>query len=487
MTRSSAFAPLALAALAVLGSLSPASGGAFRMVFRAEGRAETVETVERDGVTYFSVADLARASGAVRHWNPQNGKLTLSVNGRRISASADNRFVRCDDSVRNLRLPLLRGRGDLWAPPAYLTDALAWALDSDVTWDAEAALVSVMTRRVVVTSAAIEESGDGATLAIGLSGQAEFSTDLSEGVLEVLIRAAGVSDSLALPHGSGLVRGVAVQRLRAGVLVTAALSGDAGVHSTVLRADPTRLEVSVARGARGAAESPAREPRAATDVRRHGLDEVIDTVIIDPGHGGSDLGAWITAGYFEKDLSLAFARQLRPALEREGFHVLMTRDQDDTVPLKQRAETANLAEADILLSVHCGASFSTGAAGPLISSCGRARRATTLAHWSTTGRSGRGGAARWDRVQDRYAAASGDLVAAIRRRVALRAARPATQTGDFATLSGCSMPAVMVEIGFVTNAADARLLADVSWREGLASAVAAGVSDFRADVTREGL
>jgi N-acetylmuramoyl-L-alanine amidase len=84
---------------------------------------------------------------------------------------------------------------------------------------------------------------------------------------------------------------------------------------------------------------------------------------------------------------------------------------------------------------------------------------------------------------------SRSLAVAVRGRVAatLLAERPETQSGDFVVLSGCSMPAIMVEIGFATNAADGRRLSDETWREGLAKAIAKGVSDFKADTTRRDL
>jgi len=474
---------LAAALLAAAGLASPAAAGAFRIVFAGEGRYDTVETTTVDGVPYFRVADLARATGAVRHWNPENGKQTLVLNGHRISASADNRFVRCDGEVRNARLPMLREPGGLLAPPAYLTDALAWALDSDVSVDAEAAAVTVMTHGIVVTSASIEDAPSGTALVLGLSEKAEFFAGEIEGAVEVLVRARGISDSLFLPAGDGLIRSVTMERLRSGVLVTARLTADAGGYATALRADPPRLEVVVERADDGS-ETRQQQPSGRDD--GHGVERAIDTVVIDPGHGGGDEGARGTVGVVEKDISLLFAAELRHALEREGFHVLMTRDVDETVALTSRAEKANLAEADLFISVHCGASLSADARGVLVSCCPEARRSGALGRWRESARGGRA-ASRWNRAQDAFAGASRELAEAVRGRAALRVERPEIRIGEFAGLAGCSMPAVMVEIGFVTNAADARLLTDREWREGLARAVASGVSDFRADTTREAM
>lgn len=80
------------------------------------------------------------------------------------------------------------------------------------------------------------------------------------------------------------------------------------------------------------------------------------TVVIDPGHGGSDPGA-LWNGTEEKDLNLAVARKVRALLEEEeGIQVLMTREEDAFVALYDRAEFANEKEADLFLSIHANAS-----------------------------------------------------------------------------------------------------------------------------------
>jgi N-acetylmuramoyl-L-alanine amidase len=482
--RTVAAALLGAATLAALGPLSSAKAGAYRIVFAGEGRTDAVETTEIGGVPYFLVADLARATGAVRHWNPRNGKQTLVVNGRHVSASADNQFVRCDSEVRNARLPMRREPGGLLAPPAYLTGALAWALDADVSVDADAGVVTVMTRGVVVTSASIDDASSGTALVLGLSEKAEFFAGEIEGAVEILVRAKGIADSLVLPEGDGVIRGVTMERLRSGILVTARLAADAGGYATALRAEPPRLEVVVERAEGDENGAPQRSRRRDEG---HGVERAIDTVVIDAGHGGSDDGARGLAGAPEKDLSLLFAIELRHALEREGFHVMTTRDADETVPLASRAEKANLAEADVFISIHCGASLSDGVRGVRLSCRPEARRSGALGRWRDSGRGGGRAASRWNRTQDAFAGASMALAQAVRGRAALRAERPEIQVGEFAGLAGCSMPAVMVEVGYLTNAADARLLADRQWREGLARAIASGVSDYRDDTTREAM
>lgn len=86
-------------------------------------------------------------------------------------------------------------------------------------------------------------------------------------------------------------------------------------------------------------------------------------VMIDPGHGGQDAGVVSAGGYKEKDLTLTTALRVAELLRAEGARVTLTRDSDQTVPLYVRAELADAAVADFLLSLHFGDCQSAAAAG----------------------------------------------------------------------------------------------------------------------------
>lgn len=80
----------------------------------------------------------------------------------------------------------------------------------------------------------------------------------------------------------------------------------------------------------------------------------IKTICIDPGHGGTDNGA--VYGYAEEDdINLAVSLYLRCILEQSGFEIIMTRDKDYYVPLKNRCILANNFKADFFISIHCDA------------------------------------------------------------------------------------------------------------------------------------
>jgi N-acetylmuramoyl-L-alanine amidase len=78
-------------------------------------------------------------------------------------------------------------------------------------------------------------------------------------------------------------------------------------------------------------------------------------IILDPGHGGADPGAPATGGLWEKDVTLDVARRLKALLLEAGFEVLMTREKDETVSLRERAQFANYQKGDLFISIHFNA------------------------------------------------------------------------------------------------------------------------------------
>ncbi len=79
----------------------------------------------------------------------------------------------------------------------------------------------------------------------------------------------------------------------------------------------------------------------------------VKTIMIDPGHGGSDSGSIGKMGTLEKDITLDIAKRLRQRLARRGFYnVILTREEDTTLPLTKRVDLANSEKADIFVSIH---------------------------------------------------------------------------------------------------------------------------------------
>lgn len=174
-------------------------------------------------------------------------------------------------------------------------------------------------------------------------------------------------------------------------------------------------------------------------------------ICLDPGHGGEDPGA-VYKNFFEKDAALSIAKKVRDVLsDYFGFRIVMTREEDQTVPLAVRCNLANKINADIFISIHLNASNRPDATGietwRLVKS---SENAKTLA----------------DNIQTRLIYATG----AINRGVKL--------SPGFYVLKHTQMPAVLIETGFITNPHECNLLFCDAYQKGIAVAIAEGVKNY---------
>jgi N-acetylmuramoyl-L-alanine amidase len=215
------------------------------------------------------------------------------------------------------------------------------------------------------------------------------------------------------------------------------------------------------------------------------------TIMLDPGHGGVDPGA-VRGDVHEADIALAFARELREALRRDGrFDVEMTRDADLFVSLEARIVAARAAGADVFLSIHADA---------VPEGLARGAQVWTLAEEATS-RAGALLAERHDRtgliggldLSGQDDAVAGVLMDLARAETtprtdaladalihALRAAeirlhpRP-RERAAFSVLKAPDIPSVLVEIGFMSSPGELELLQSPEWRRRAAAALADGL------------
>jgi len=208
-------------------------------------------------------------------------------------------------------------------------------------------------------------------------------------------------------------------------------------------------------------------------------------VVIDPGHGGANLGApSVVRGVYEKSVTLDLARSVEAELSERGVQVVLTRQKDEYLLLRQRVRKANEHHADLFVSLHCNATekhtqrgYETFILTPeALDVDGRALR-------------GREGAPRpgvdsdtallLDEVE-RGAAfpAAADLAMSIQKE--LRAVRGATgdrgvRQASMHVLLGATMPAVLVEVGFIDHPTEGLQLLDPAVRAQLAKAIAKAI------------
>jgi N-acetylmuramoyl-L-alanine amidase len=220
-------------------------------------------------------------------------------------------------------------------------------------------------------------------------------------------------------------------------------------------------------------------------------EDRFDCVVLDPGHGGDDHGAAGANGLLEKNLVLDVARRVATRLREGGLRVVTTRSEDRAVGLDERSSIANDARGDLFVSIHANAASSGRARGietyfaSLEASDADAGRLAALEN-EAFGAAGLGPATDGDPL----AAILGDMMATEHLRDSQEFARLAlkglaggersrgVKQAPFVVLMGVRMPAALVEVGFVTNAEEARTLSAEQQRERIAEALAEAVREF---------
>src|SRR5213593_274088 len=212
-------------------------------------------------------------------------------------------------------------------------------------------------------------------------------------------------------------------------------------------------------------------------VRTHRVPNVgkVQTIVVDPGHGGYDKGQVSRYGY-EKDFALDVARKLRPLLLSKGLRVIMTREGDYFVPLEVRAQIANKARDSIFVSIHFNASNDD-------------RNATGFEIFSFTPR---GAPSTSDSAVAPSALSTQPGSTVDAQSMALSACIYHSLLGHlseydrgikrarFAVLRLTKVPAVLIEGGFLTEKGECKLIAQKDWRARLAHAIGVGIENYRA-------
>ncbi|HET8724319.1 MAG TPA: N-acetylmuramoyl-L-alanine amidase [Anaeromyxobacteraceae bacterium] len=219
-------------------------------------------------------------------------------------------------------------------------------------------------------------------------------------------------------------------------------------------------------------------------------------VVLDPGHGGEKDGAITVDGKREKDLVLEIARLLRKRLERQGARVVLTRSGDESVELARRAAMANAEKADLFISIHLNSAPGTsgtrarGVETYFLSADATDASATAVAARENADRlAGEPeldpadvvGGILADLEDQANLSESSRLAQAIHGALVkgTRAPDRGVKQAPFYVLAGARMPAVLVELGFVSHPVEGRDLARSSRQDAIAGAIAAGVAAWR--------
>jgi len=217
----------------------------------------------------------------------------------------------------------------------------------------------------------------------------------------------------------------------------------------------------------------------------------VRTIVLDPGHGGRDPGAIGVGGLVEKDVTLRLARELKKRLQRGGFRVVLTRDSDATLDLEERTAIAEGAGGDLFVSLHCNSAPRRDLHGIETYSLDESdeRHSVHVAARENGITRSEVDVLQRTVAQLRVSEASGpsSVLADLVHGQIVHGLRKhfdgvndlGVKKGPFYVLFLSSMPSILVETGFITNAGEAKRLRSRAYLGRLADAMAEGLGRYR--------
>lgn len=262
---------------------------------------------------------------------------------------------------------------------------------------------------------------------------------------------------------------------------------------------PSLLFVAVSALSTGRAERPAL-PRAVAapepdlgllpaprEISAAAFPLPVRKVVVDPGHGGSDPGAPTTLGLWEKDITLDVAQRLRILLVEQGFEVALTRERDESVSLRERAQFANVQRGDLFVSIHFNSlptrsyrgieTYYLGATSdPHVERLAGAENRESgysLADFRRLLESVYVHVRQRESKQFAEAVHRGLATTLVKGNPAIRDS--GVKPAPFLVLVATEMPGILAEICYLSNEEDARLVKEPGYRQEIAKALAAGI------------
>ncbi|HEX4996214.1 MAG TPA: N-acetylmuramoyl-L-alanine amidase, partial [Methylomirabilota bacterium] len=285
----------------------------------------------------------------------------------------------------------------------------------------------------------------------------------------------------------GLVKELRLDPASGGAVLRIILEAPAGQVKEFALQDPARIVLDLYRTKEGAGPEGAPGGAAAQPLR---------LVVLDAGHGGHDPGATGPTGVQEKDVVLDVTRRVARMMEESGLgiKVVLSRTGDVFVPLRDRTNFANKQRADLFVSIHANAhprSVSEGVETYFLSSEAsdtESRQTAAIENGvvqlespASQRKTDAIKSILWDLAQSEFQQESSFLAETVLDSMtrSLRLVNRGVKQAGFFVLGGAAMPAILIEIGFLTNPKEERKLATAEYREATARAIFTGLNEYK--------
>jgi N-acetylmuramoyl-L-alanine amidase len=468
------------------------------------GEALAVPMVAADGGPLFALAPIVgRLGGRLEALAGDSWSLTLGE--REILFGPEISTLAIGTDIVPLAQPPRLVEDQIYVPIDFLAATYGRFTDYDLRWDPQRRVLQLARRQqrtLTVTTDVVHLQGV-TTVVLEFSQRPRYHVEQRALGLDVVVEGAELAAGGLRRVDDPLVDGIRIGSER----IALDLEPGASADSYTLD-NPFRLVFDVVAGDGGPSTGgpgPSRDTGAAPPaLERPRPPEGIRTIVLDPGHGGSETGAIGPSGVQEKELTLLLARSLKARLESAlGVRVVLTRDEDANLPHETRTAIANQNKADLFVSLHLNSAFGPSAHGAetyFLSATASDERAAKAAELENQAAVPGGGEPQgddplydlqlmlWDLAQTHFLEQSQRLATLIQGELnsALDLRDRGVKQAPFVVLMGAAMPAVLVEVGFISNPEEERRLQDPAYRAELTDALVRAIGRYKREVEATG-
>lgn len=451
---------------------------------------------------YLPLEEFAEINDYGIFTNNARKKSVLYVGREKAKFTAQNSFVILNEQIYQYLYEPQWIEGHLWAPAVIIADLFNKYTAHKMEFDADKKLFLIGKTDVNIANVKISTKDNG-TLIHVLSekqfGEKDISLKVANGWLHVDVY-GGKADAEVINRQSGAGVISEIEAIQFDQLVSLAFKLKGKIISRELLLKPNESDFYVSLRVDDKIDNDD-DKEAREDLENQKREWLIDTIVIDPGHGGKDSGAPGYGNLREKDIVLPVSLKLGEILNQKlpDVKIVYTRKTDIFIPLWKRTKIANENNGKLFISLHCNAVDDRRARGFetyfLSADKDTKARDVVLQENASIRFEGKEDRKRYEGInfvlatmaQNAFIKQSQYLASVVQKSMA-RVMKPmgmadrGVKQGPFWVMVGATMPNILVEMGFISNKYESRLLKRKSNQTRVAEAIADGIIKYKNDI-----
>ncbi len=470
-----------------------------------------IVTIEKWGYLFVDLAEFAHTLHFGIYTNEERRKTILYIGQDRITFAADNTFISVNGQIVQITLESLWIDNSMWVPLDHLVAILNKYTTLTLNLNKEINQLSMERTDVNVTGIRIAEKENGTMIQVFATkkfSEKDIVLDMRYNYFHIDIYGAKINpQSIAATAISGIISKIEAFQLGETASIGFRLKGEILGRDLVLNTDSNDFYVNLrTREVIEVEEDSGHRSEEQTQKVKEELEQqkkkwLVDTVVIDAGHGGKDSGALGYSKIKEKNIVLPIALTLGDLIQKNlpELRVIFTRNSDVFIPLWKRTNIANNAEANLFISIHCNSNVNRNANGSetYFLSADKDAKATEVVLKENS-------AIEFEESEDRQRYEGLNFIlATMLQSVNIKHSQyfasliqnflndklekvgivsRGVKQGPFWVMVGATMPNVLIEAGYISNKHEERILSELSTQKKIAEGIFNGLRQYKEDI-----